>query len=31
MHVIDALSADFYEIERDGQPGTPADVFAHWN
>lgn len=31
MHVIDALSADFYEIERGGQPGTPADVFANWN
>jgi hypothetical protein len=31
MHVIDALSSDFYEVEFDGKPAAASDVFADWN
>ncbi|REE07496.1 hypothetical protein B0G71_8009 [Paraburkholderia sp. BL27I4N3] len=31
MHVIDALSSDFYEVEFSGQPATMWDVFQDWN
>ncbi|MFK0091905.1 hypothetical protein [Pseudomonas sp. NPDC090592] len=31
MHVIDALSTDFYEVELAGAAGTAQDVFAQWN
>ncbi|KPX09274.1 hypothetical protein [Pseudomonas syringae] len=31
MHVIDALSSDFYEVAISGQPGSLNDVFPDWN
>ncbi|MCX2684703.1 hypothetical protein OO306_03955 [Pseudomonas sp. DCB_AW] len=31
MHVIDALSSDFYEVECAGQQASMWDVFPDWN
>lgn len=31
MHVIDALSSDFYEVERANEPASMWDVFPGWN
>ncbi|SAL64718.1 hypothetical protein AWB70_06015 [Caballeronia cordobensis] len=31
MHVIDALSSDFYEVEVAGKAATARDVFPDWN